>query len=94
MYVCNSFKPRRIFGDPFTGQFAAFSNIFSYSSSYEKIRSTIIYFPYHSAGYFFDNNDKLIKNKGIMIYLLLADIIICNNGYVISMLEKGKLYGK
>jgi len=93
LYVCNSLKPRRMFGDPFTGQFSAFSNIFCYSGTYKKIRSAIIYLPYQSAGYFYDNGE-LINNKGMSIYALLADIIICNNGYAISLLENGKLYGK
>lgn len=29
VYICNSVKPGRIFGDPFTGQLAAYSTIFS-----------------------------------------------------------------
>lgn len=93
LYVCNSLTPRRMFGDPFTGQFSAFSNIFCYSGSYKKTRTSIIYLPYQSAGFFYQG-DKLIENKGMSIYTLLADLIICNNGYVISLLENGKLYGK
>ena len=92
LYVSNSLKPNRIFGDPFTGQFATFSNLFCFTCSYERYRSSIIYLPYVSAGCFYDNSNTLVQNKGLSIYLLLADIIICNNGYVISMMEKGRLY--
>jgi len=94
LYICNSLKPRRMFGDPFTGQFAAFANIFCYSGTYRKIRNAIIYLPYQSAGCFYDKDKKLTRNKGTAIYSLLADIVICNDGYVVSFQDKGKLYGK
>lgn len=88
LYICNSLKPGRIFGDPFVGQYTAFSNIFCFDGEYKKTRTGIIYTPHQSAGLFFGRDGKLARNKGISIYRELADIIITNDGYLISFAKE------
>lgn len=78
LYVSNSISPGRIFGDPFTGQFAAFSWIFGGSA--EKRRLRFAYFPHQSHGILRLNRSG--NNKGQNIFLTLADYLIFHAGGV------------
>ena len=92
LYIINAIKPNRIFGDPYTGQFSAFSNIFCYDCMRNKTRHSIVYMPYNTAAYFFKKNGTFVQNKGIKNYIGLADAIITNNGYIVTFNERGKIH--
>lgn len=84
VYVSNSVKPGRIFGDPYTGQFAAFSWIFGGTAQAPRIR--IAYFPHHSHGVL--NPDRTSRNKGQLIFLSRADYLVFHSGAVYSAKDK------
>lgn len=84
VYVSNSIKPFRIFGDPFTGQFAAFSWIFGGVGASRRTR--FAYFPHQSHGVLAP--DQAHKNKGQLIFLSLADYLIFHSGAVYSVAEQ------
>jgi len=84
VYVSNSVKPGRIFGDPYTGQFAAFSWIFGGTTQTQRIR--IAYFPHHSHGVL--NPERTSRNKGQLIFLSRADYLVFHSGAVYSTGDK------
>ncbi|MCK4825904.1 hypothetical protein KA005_59700, partial [bacterium] len=59
IYVSNSIKPGRIFGDPFTGQLSAFSNIFAKDLHGNNYRTVLIYYPHQSYTQLFDQPGKV-----------------------------------
>lgn len=84
VYVSNSVKPGRIFGDPYTGQFAAFSWIFGGTAEAPRVR--IAYFPHHSHGVL--NPKRTSLNKGQLLFLTRADYLVFHSGAVYSAKEK------
>jgi hypothetical protein len=81
VYVSNSVKPGRIFGDPYTGQFAAFSWIFGGTEAKPRVR--VAYFPHHSHGVL--NPTRTTPNKGQLLFLNRADYLVFHSGAVYSV---------
>jgi hypothetical protein len=79
VYVSNSVKPGRIFGDPYTGQISAYSVSFGALS---KARVVIAYFPHQSVA---QAADELAdqNNKGQRIMAELTDLLIFGGGLAI-----------
>jgi len=84
VYVSNSVKPGRIFGDPYTGQFSAFSWIFGGTSDTQRIK--IAYFPHQSRGLM--KPDIAGKNKGQTVFISLADYIVFGGGAIYATKTK------
>ena len=88
LYLSNSVKPGRLFGDPFTGQLSAFSTAFG---KFDKTqRKVIMYFPHQVYTQAFTNNWTIEKNKGTTLFSELTDYIIFNAGVAVS-LSKGEI---
>lgn len=88
VYISNSIRPGRIFGDPFTGQISAYTSIFGYNN--QKKRLIISYFPHQSFSQFLDTNNKNINNKGFTIMRELVDLIILAGGVLLRFNKNGR----
>lgn len=79
LYLSNSVKPGRIFGDPFTGQLSAFSTAFG---KFDKVnRLVVAYFPHQS--YTQAINAK--KNKGLTLMTRLTNLLLFNAGVAVDL---------
>lgn len=80
VYISNSVKPGRIFGDPYTGQLSAYSVSFGALSGNRKV---IAYFPHQSvsqaAAYLSTPN-----NKGLRMFAELTDLLVFGGGVSIK----------
>ncbi len=85
VYISNSLKPGRIFGDPFTGQLSAFANIFTKNVLGDKTRISIAYYPHQVHTQLLDRNGKLRRNKGIVLMSELLDYAVFLGGVVVNM---------
>jgi hypothetical protein len=85
LFIANSMKPGRIFGDPFTGQLSAYCNIFSKNNAGKKIRLSVAYYPYQVHTQLFDNKNQFRQNKGITIMRELLDFAIFHNGVLVNL---------
>jgi len=90
VYISNSLKPGRIFGDPFTGQLSAFANIFTKNVFGDRTRISIAYYPHQVHTQLLDRNNKLRRNKGIILMSELLDYAIFQGGVVVDM-KSGKI---
>jgi hypothetical protein len=81
VYISNSVLPGRVFGDPYTGQFAAFSWVFGGTEA--KPRVKIAYFPHQSHGLM--RADRSSSNKGKQLFLDRADYLIFLSGAVLDV---------
>ena len=88
MYVSNSLKPGRLFGDPFTGQLSAYSTCFGKFDTRD--RAVIVYFPHQVHTQAFSRNGRLVQNKGITLYKELTDYLLFNAGVAVS-LKRGEV---
>ncbi len=80
VYISNSVKPGRIFGDPYTGQLSAYSVSFG---ALVQERSVIAYFPHQSVS----QAAKALaepNNKGLRIFAELTDLLVFGGGYAIK----------
>lgn len=84
VYVSNGIAPRRIFGDPYTGQFAAFSWVFG--GPPQSRRLSFAYFPHQSHGVL--NPDRESLTKGERIFLSRADFLVFHSGAVYSTRDR------
>jgi len=84
VYISNNMKPGRIFGDPFTGQLAAFANIFGKNLVGEKERIILSYYPHQVHTQLFDKSSNLKKNKGTTIMKELVDLAVFHSGVLIN----------
>ena len=84
VYISNSIKPGRIFGDPYTGQLTAFGNVFAKSLTGKKTRLVMAYYPHQVHVQLFDNNGTLRKNKGVVVMRDLVDVAIFHGGVVVD----------
>jgi hypothetical protein len=85
VYISNSLKPGRIFGDPFTGQLSAFANIFTKNVLGDKTRLAIAYYPHQVHTQLLDRNGRLRRNKGVVLMSELLDFAIFQGGVVVNM---------
>lgn len=85
LYISNSMKPGRIFGDPFTGQLSAFANIFSKNLVGDKTRLSVAYYPHQVHTQLFDQDMKFRKNKGITIMRELLDYAVFHGGVLVNL---------
>ncbi len=80
VYISNSVKPGRIFGDPYTGQLSAYSVSFGALTGSRKV---IAYFPHQSvsqaASYLATPN-----NKGLRMFAELTDLLVFGGGIAIN----------
>ena len=83
VYVSNSLKPGRLFGDPYTGQLSAYSTCFGKFDSTK--RAVVVYFPHQVHTQAFDSKGNVVKNKGTTLYSELTDYIIFNSGVAVSL---------
>lgn len=83
MYVSNSLKPGRLFGDPFTGQLSAYSTCFGKFDTRD--RAVIAYFPHQVHTQAFGRNGRVTRNKGTTLYTELTDYLIFNAGVAVSL---------
>lgn len=84
VYISNSLTLGRIFGDPFTGQLAAYSTVFGHFDN--KKRIVIAYFPHQVHSQI--NTRRM--NKGLTLMKELTDIIIFHGGVAVN-LSKGEI---
>ncbi len=85
MYVSNSIKPGRLFGDPFTGQLAAYSTAFGKFDNNK--RMVVAYFP-HQAHTQAIHGSSVASNKGMTLMSELTDYIIFHSGVAVSLQNK------
>jgi len=90
LYISNSLKPGRIFGDPFTGQLSAFANIFTKDVLGQKTRTAIAYYPHQVHTQLVADDGVFKKNKGITIMRDLLDYAIFQGGVLVN-LKTGKI---
>jgi len=81
VYVSNSVKPGRIFGDPYTGQIAAYATSFGALSQGRKV---LAYFPHQSVAQAV-NNFENPNNKGLRIMKELTDYLVFGGGITLDM---------
>ena len=89
-FISNSMLKGRIFGDPFTGQLSAYSNIFTKNNLNQKNRLSITYYPYQVHTQMFRSEGIFNKNKGIDICRELVDYAIFHEGVIVNM-KTGKV---
>ena len=90
LYISNSLKPGRIFGDPFTGQLSAFANIFTKDVLGQKTRTAIAYYPHQVHTQLVAEDGVFKKNKGITIMRDLLDYAVFQGGVLVN-LKTGKI---
>lgn len=88
VYISNSLKPGRIFGDPFTGQISAYSTAFGKFDLTPRL--IVAYFPHQSFSQFMDTTKKLISNKGFVLMRELVDFVILGGGVIIKFKKDGR----
>jgi hypothetical protein len=90
LYISNSLKPGRIFGDPFTGQLSAYGNIFTKNVLGQKTRIAVAYYPHQVHTQLVTSEGVSKKNKGITIMRDLLDYAIFQGGVLVN-LKTGKI---
>ena len=85
VYVSNSIKPGRLFGDPFTGQLSAYSTAFGKFDRSK--RMVIAYFPHQVHTQALSNGVASI-NKGMTLMTELTDYILFNAGVAVNLSTK------
>ena len=88
VYVSNSVKLGRVFGDPYTGQLAAYSTAFGKFDACP--RAVVAYFPHQVHSQVRDRR-TCASNKGLTLMRELTDLIIFHGG-VAADLQKGEFY--
>lgn len=88
VYVSNSVKIGRVFGDPFTGQLAAYSTAFGKFDAQSRV--VVAYFPHQVHSQVRDRHTKA-SNKGLTLMKELTDLVIFYGG-VAADLQKGEFY--
>lgn len=83
LYISNSLKPGRLFGDPFTGQLSAYSTCFGKFDTRD--RAVIAYFPHQVHTQAFGKKGYIARNKGITLYTELTDYLIFTAGVAVSL---------
>ena len=86
LYVSNSMKSGRIFGDPFTGQIACYSIAFGKFD--EESRIVIAYYPHQVHAQAFTNKGGLKNNKGITLLSEVSDLAIFHGGAAVCFATK------
>jgi hypothetical protein len=87
LYISNSVKPGRIFGDPYTGQLSAYSISFG---ALARERTVIAYFPHQSIAQAAISLAEP-NNKGLRIFAELTDLLVFGGGYAIKTKSLGIL---
>lgn len=82
VYVSNSLKPGRLFGDPFTGQLSAYSTAFGKFDNPR--RMVVAYFPHQVHTQAITSHGTAI-NKGMTLMTELTDYIIFNSGIAVNL---------
>ncbi len=87
VYVSNSIKPGRLFGDPYTGQLSAYSTAFGKFD--DSPRMVVAYFP-HQVHTQAINDGITSDNKGLTLMTELTDYLIFHSGVAVD-LKKGDI---
>jgi hypothetical protein len=90
VYVSNSIKPGRIFGDPFTGQLTAYAYTFAKSGPGSLSRLVLAYFPHQVYAQLFSAEGRFRSNKGITLMRELVDVAVFHGGMAV-LLNTGKV---
>ena len=85
VYVSNSIKPGRLFGDPFTGQLAAYSTAFGKFDA--SPRMVVAYFP-HQVHIQAIRDGRASENKGMTLMAELTDYILFHGGVAVKLSSK------
>lgn len=85
VYVSNSIKPGRLFGDPFTGQLSAYSTAFGKFDT--SPRMVVAYFP-HQVHVQAIQNGIASENKGMTLMTELTDYILFYGGIAVKLNSK------
>jgi hypothetical protein len=83
VYISNSVKPGRIFGDPYTGQLSAYSVGFGAITGSRKV---IAYFPHQSVAQAAESLSNP-NNKGLRMFAELTDLLVFGGGIAIRTKE-------
>jgi hypothetical protein len=86
LYLSNSLKPGRIFGDPFTGQISAFAVCFGRFDP--EPRMVVGYFPHQAHTQAIVEAGKR-RGKGLTIMTELTDYLLFTGGVLISLSSEG-----
>ena len=88
VYVSNSIRPGRLFGDPFTGQLAAYSVAFGKLDPAP--RKVVAYFPHqvHTQALL---DGRMPSNKGITLMTELTDLVIFHAGVAVDLKNRRTL---
>jgi len=82
VYVSNSIKPGRIFGDPYTGQIAAYSTVFGKIDP--QPRYVLAYFPHQAYSQaIVGEGDQ--SNKGLTLMSELTDVLLFAGGVAVKL---------
>ena len=80
VYITNSVKPGRIFGDPYTGQIASYAVCFGALSDQRRV---FVYFPHQSISQAASQlSDR--SNKGLKMMAELTDLLVFMGGWAID----------
>lgn len=82
VYVTNSIKKGRLFGDPFTGQLSAYSTAFGKFDNNK--RYVLFYCPHQVHAQIFKNG-RIEKNKGVTLFTELVDYMLFHEGVLVSL---------
>lgn len=88
VYISNSVKPGRIFGDPFTGQISAYSSAFGKFDNPKRL--VIAYYPHQSYTQIIDSKQRKVKNKGLVLLREMCDLIIFSGGVAVTFNDEGR----
>lgn len=88
VYISNSVKPGRIFGDPFTGQISAYSSAFGKFDNPKRL--IIAYFPHQSYTQIIDTKQRKVNNKGLVLLREMCDLIIFSGGVAVTFNDQGR----
>lgn len=83
LFISNSLKPGRLFGDPYTGQLSAYATCFGKFDSRD--RAVVMYFPHQVHTQVFGRNGKIVNNKGTTLYKIFTDYLLFNAGVAVSL---------
>jgi len=91
LYVSNSIKPGRIFGDPFTGQLAAYAFTFGKGAVEADNRIVVAYYPHQVHSQLINGGGQFNRNKGITLMREVADYAVFHGGVAVAM-KTGEIF--
>jgi len=86
LYVTNSVtnNGRAFKGDPFTGQGAAYSRIFTVDLLNNKVRNFVCYYPHQLYSQFYYKSGAIPRAKGVLMLRSQAELLMTSGGVMIN----------